>query len=67
MTSIILWDLLPLIKDVKPSFMIFINGEFNNLYTLEEIATNNDVNQHPVRKIHTTYGDGKTTYIIDCE
>ena len=67
MGKVILWDLLPLIKDVKPLFMVFLNGEFSNIYSFEELATANDVNQHPVRKIHTQYGDGRTTYIIDCE
>ena len=63
----LLWDLLTVIKDVKPVFMIFKNNSFVNLFTFEELATDNVTNQLNVRKIHTQYGDGRTTYIIDCE
>lgn len=62
-----IWDLLTVIKDVKPLFMVFRGKDFVNLYTFEELATTNDVNQWLVHKIRTQYGDGRTTYIIDCE
>lgn len=65
--NITIWDLLIIIKDIKPTFCVFKNGTFINAFTYEGLATNNAVNQLFVKNIHTQYGDGHTIYVIDCE
>lgn len=62
-----IWDLLTVIKDSNPRFMIFKNRTFINEFSFEDLATNNAVNQLYVKKIHTQYADGRTIYVIDCE
>lgn len=62
-----IWDLLTVIKDSNPRFMIFKNRIFINEFSFEDLATNNAVNQLFIKKIHTQYADGRTIYVIDCE
>lgn len=62
-----LWDLLPIIKDYKPTFVIFKGDTLIDVLSFEELATNDNINQLSVRKMKTQYGDGKTTFLFDCE
>lgn len=62
-----IWELLTVIKDIKPCFMLISNGGSIKSYSFEELATDNRANSKEVRKIHTMFGNGKTTYLIDCE
>lgn len=62
-----LWDLLPIIKDTQPMFVIFKGDTLIDVLTFEQLATNNILNQLYVRKMRTQYGDGRTTYLFDCE
>lgn len=62
-----LWDLLPIIKDYQPTFVIFKGDTLIDVLSFEELATNDNINQLSVRKMKTQYGDGKTTFLFDCE
>lgn len=62
-----IWDVIAIIKDINPLFKVSINGVYDNIYSYEEIATNNILNQYEITKLKTQLTDNKTMYIIDCE
>ena len=66
----VVWDVLTMIKDhIKPVFVLVVDNEIDNVYTFEELATDNIRNQYIVKKWCVRFDTRKcqSTYILDCE
>lgn len=65
MDDLTLFDLLTIIKDNSPLFLISKPDEPRKLMTFREVATDNDLLSCDVAKMRTTSIEGNTTYCLN--
>lgn len=65
MDNMTVFDLISVVRDTKPTFIINFGGVFHGFYTLEELATNHELIKRELWHVQTQGFNDGIIYILD--
>lgn len=65
MDNMKVFDLLSVVRDTKPAFIVNMGGVFHGFYTLKELATDNEIIDREIWHVQSKGFRNGIIYILD--